>query len=318
MAYTSGDLILDDHYNTFATGNAGGSATDSANVNNVWGVGTGDRGYGQSSTVSAVSAGSTITATQWATLLSRISSMASHQGSSITAITNPSAGNTISAFTALSNNITTIHTNRLNNAGFGTTSATNTTGSGSWSASTVHTITVTFANTDSARYFFNGGGELRIDTAISGGTADGKYNEWADLANTLAGQVVFGSQGTTTTGGTGSPSVLATTIGYHDLTTSYQTIYQQYADSSPYTSNYIRVQAKYTGDTTNGGKGNVVTFEVRYQDDAADQTYDKAVYTPSDVMDGTVTTTTTIAPPSTTYLTDTWGTPSVGGSNSQS
>ena len=197
MAYTSGDLILDDHYNTFATGNAGGSATDSANVNNVWGVGSGDRGYGQSTTLSAVSAGTAVTATQWATMLDRISSMASHQGTSITSISNPTTGDTISAYTALSTNITAIYNARLNNAGFGTTSTTNTTGSGSWSTSTVHEITVTFADINSARYFFNAGGEIRIDTAISGGTSDGKYNEWADLANTLAGQVVLGSQGTT-------------------------------------------------------------------------------------------------------------------------
>jgi len=318
MAYTSGDLILDDHYNIFATGNAAGSATDSANVNNVWGVGTADRGYGQTTTLSAVSAGTTITATQWATMLSRITSMASHQGSSITAVSSPSAGNTISAFTALSTNITTIHTNRLVNSAFAATAATATAGSGTWATATVHTITVTFSSTDTARYFFNAGGEIRIDTAISGGTGDAKYNEWVDLANTLAGQVVFGSQGTTKTGGTGSPTVLATTLGYHDLTTSYQTVYQQYADSSPYTANYIRVQAKYAGATTNDGKGNVVTFEVRYQDDAADNTFDKAVYANDDIIDGTVTTTTTIAPPSTSYLADTWGTPSVSGTNSQS
>ena len=317
MAYQSGDIILDDHYNTFAAGSTSGAATDSANVNNLWGTGYADRGYGQSTTLSAVSAGSVVTATQWSTMLSRISSMASHQGTSITAITSPSAGNTISAYTALSNNITAIYNGRLNNAGFGTTSATNTTGTSAWSAYTVHTITVTFTNENNARYFFNAGGEIRIDTAISGGTADGKYNEWVDLANTLAGQVVFGSQGTTKSGGTGTPTTLASTIGYHDLTTSYQDIYLQYANSSPYTDNYIRVQAKYSGATTNGAKGNVITFEVRYQDNADDQTYDKAVYTPLDIMDGTVTTTTTIAPPSTTYLTDVWGAPSVSGTNSQ-
>ena len=311
MAYTSGDLILDDHYNTFATGSAAGTATDSANVNNVWGVGSGDRGYGQSTTLSAVSAGTAVTATQWATMLSRISSMASHQGTSITAITSPTAGNTISAYTALSSNITAIYNGRLNHAAFGTTSTTNTTGTSSWTASTVHTITVTFASANARRYFFNAGGELRIDTAISGGTADGKYNEWVDLANTLAGQVILGPHGTTKSGGTGTPTTLAGSIGNYELTTSFQDIYKQYADSSPYTSNYIRVQAKATSDT-------VIVFEVRYQDDAADQTFDKAVYTPEDVIDGTVTTTTTIAPPSTTYLTDTWGTPSVSGSNSQS
>lgn len=310
MAYTAGDLILDDHYNTFATGSVGGTATDSANVNNVWGAGTGDRGYGQSSTVSAVSAGATVTATQWATLLSRISSIASHQGTTITAITSPTAGNTIEAYTALSNNITAIHTNRLDNAAFGTTSATDTSGSGAWSAYTVHTITVTFGSADQRRYFFNAGGEIRIDTSISGGTADGKYNEWVDLSNTLAGQVILGAHGTTKSGGTGTPTTLEGAIGNYELTGTAQTIYLQYADSSPYTSNYIRVQAWSSASNT-------ITFEVRYQDDSADQTYDKAVYTPNDVMDGTVTTTTTIAPPSETYLTNTWGTPTVSGTNSQ-
>ena len=103
MAYTSGDTILDDHYNDFAT-----------SVNAIWGTGSGDSGYGQGTTVSSVTTSTTITATQWTTLLARISSAASHQSSSITAISNPSAGNTISAFTALSTNIATITTNRLN------------------------------------------------------------------------------------------------------------------------------------------------------------------------------------------------------------
>ena len=311
MAYTSGDLILDDHYNTFATGAADGTATDSANVNNLWGVGSGDRGYGQSTTLSAVSAGTTVTATQWATMLDRISSMASHQGTSITSITNPTTGDTIAAYTALSTNITAIYNGRLDNADFGTTSATTTTGTGTWTANTVHEITVTFASANARRYFFNAGGELRIDTEISGGTSDGKYDEWVDLANTLAGQVIFGAHGTTKSGGTGTPTTLAGAIGNYELTGTYQDIYLQYADSSPYTSNYIRVQAKATSDSE-------IVFEVRYQDDAADTTYDKAVYNPADIMDGTVTTTTTIAPPSTTYLSDTWGTPSVSGTNSQS
>lgn len=73
MAYQSGDIILDDHYNGFRN-----------TVNNVWGTGSGDRGYGQTSVVAAVAAGATITATQWSTLLSRISSAASHQGTALT------------------------------------------------------------------------------------------------------------------------------------------------------------------------------------------------------------------------------------------
>ncbi len=57
MAYQTGDSILDDHYNAFAT-----------SVNAVWGTGTGDAGYGQGTTVSAVSAGSAVAAAQWVTL----------------------------------------------------------------------------------------------------------------------------------------------------------------------------------------------------------------------------------------------------------
>ena len=61
MAYTSGDTILDDHYNIFVQGGASAVDHNTANVNTVWGSGTGDKGYGQSGTLSTVSAGTTIT-----------------------------------------------------------------------------------------------------------------------------------------------------------------------------------------------------------------------------------------------------------------
>ena len=61
MAYQTGDNILDTHYNDFGT-----------SVNALWGTGTGDAGYGESTTVSTVSDGDTITAAQWSTVLSRI------------------------------------------------------------------------------------------------------------------------------------------------------------------------------------------------------------------------------------------------------
>ena len=84
MAYSSGDAILDDEYNTFATGNAAGTGdTSAASINTIWGQATGNQGYGQSTTVSAVSAGSAITATQWTTLLARLNSIRQHQGTSI-------------------------------------------------------------------------------------------------------------------------------------------------------------------------------------------------------------------------------------------
>ena len=69
MAYTSGDTILATHYNSFVS-----------DFNTNWGTGSGDQGYGQSNTLSTVSAGDTVTATQWSTLLARETTAATHQG----------------------------------------------------------------------------------------------------------------------------------------------------------------------------------------------------------------------------------------------
>jgi hypothetical protein len=77
MTYTSGSLILADDYNGFVSTNVG------ANVNDIWSTGASDAGYGQTA-LSTVAAPGTITATQWASLVNTISSMASHQGTSIT------------------------------------------------------------------------------------------------------------------------------------------------------------------------------------------------------------------------------------------
>ena len=221
MAYTTGDTILDDHYNDFAT-----------SVNAIWGTGSGDSGYGQGTTVSAVSAGSTITAAQWTTLLARISSAASHQVSSITAISNPSAGNTISAFTALSTNIGTITTNRLNVHARQGVANTNRDNTNTFTGTLTFTHKWAWASTNQARYFFNAGGRLSISGSQSGHGSDSKGNEWATLL-TQAGTYYVYAQTSGKSGGSGSPSTNDTNKGYHDLTSSYVTVFLQYEDTGP-------------------------------------------------------------------------------------
>lgn len=312
MAYSTGGLILDDHYNEFASGDPiNGTANHSvANINSLWGVGNGDKGYGQSSVLSEVTTGATVTATQWATMLTRMTTIANHQASSITAISNPTAGNTISAYTALSGNLNTIYANRLNVAANGSDSTNSTSGTGSWTNSTTHTATVTFADVDSARYYFNAGGQLRFSFARSGGTSHTKNTEWTDLCND-AGTIIFGANSTTAVGQSGTNSVLTTTTGYYQLATSDTVIFLKYQDSSPYTANYIHIGAKTNGGATNGGNGYILTFTVSYIDAAPE---DSA----NDTVDGTITTTVVERPPSTTHLTNVWGNPSYGGTNSQS
>ena len=320
MAYSSGSVILDDDYNIFATGNAAGTGdNNTANINTVLGTGTGDKGYGQSNTVSAVSAGSTITATQWATLLSRMTSLAAHQGTSITAISNPNAGDTIEAYAALSSNITSIFNNRNNAAANGTDITTNgtTTTTSTWDVRATTSKTVTFADAASLRYFFNAGGMIRMNFSLTGGS-DTKSQEWADLLTKTGTIVVTGAAasetidsvaytGTTKIGGSGTPDTLATGTGALDYTSSPVAISKQFADSAPYTANYIQINASVSGA--------VLTFAVTLEDAAADNLAPAGTGGTGDaldVVDGTLTMTTVVRPPSTANLNaNTWGTPSM-------
>jgi len=270
MAYTSGDTILDDHYNDFAT-----------SVNAIWGVGSGDAGYGQGTTVSAVSAGTTITAAQWTTLLARISSAASHQSSSITAISNPSAGDTISAYTALSTNIATITTNRLNVHARQAAVSTNRDNTNTFTGTLTFTNKWAWGSVNQARYFFNAGGRLSIGGSQSGHGSDSKGNQWATLL-TQAGTYYVYAQTAGKSGGSGSPTTnLTSTAGYHDLTSSYLTVFQQYEDTGPYTASYVLWQLR----TQNSGAS--VEANCLWVDNATDTTYDKSIYTAYDQVEGT-------------------------------
>lgn len=330
MAYQTGDTILDDEYNVFVTGLAGGGATDSANLNNVWGTGVGDRGYGQATTISAVSAGDTVTATQWATLLARITSAASHQGSSLTAMTTPSATDIIEVIGAISANLSTIHTNRINAAGTGTPSSTNMNSTGSWETQARQTITLTWADPDEARYFFNAGGYIEITPSVVGYTDDQKARAW-DALTQMVGTIQFKANTTTMSGDTTSITVTeahtssasnVSVLGYYGLTTSNQLLYDKALTTnlSPYiagAANNIEVYVKSNG--TQGSfsdNGDVITLQIDYNDASTDQAYDKSEYNILDEMDGTVRNVINVVPPSTSYLTSSWSNPTVALSSS--
>jgi hypothetical protein len=93
------------------------------------------------------------------------------------------------------------------------------------------TNTVTFASANAARYFFNAGGlvKIQVSKTSTGNTGD---PQWNTLANTLCGaiwisgrvngaaQTIAGTSytGTTKIGGSGSPTTLATSPGWYQLT----------------------------------------------------------------------------------------------------
>jgi len=315
MTYTAGGLIEATDYNGFV------STTSGANVNNVWSTGSVDSGWGQTALATVAAAG-TITATQWASLVNTISSMASHTGTTITSRTAPVAGNTINILAALNTDLTNITTNRQNAVANGT-QFTGWTGTNSKTTATSGAFTITFVNTvtfasaDAARYFFNAGGRIKIDVSKTSTGALGDP-EWNDLANTLSGdifitggtatQTIAGTNytGTTKIGGTGTPNILQTGIGWHDLTpgAAATIVYKQFADTAPYTANFIQHSiARNAGSTAL----TITTVWSNPEGDAISGGTASSGATP-----GTAPTTiVTYFPPSTTYLTASWGTPTI-------
>jgi len=309
MTYSAGNTILDDDYNIFATGNAAGTGDQSvANINSIIGVGGQEFGYGQGTEVPPVTAGTNITATSWTTLLTRNATLASHQGTSITSITNPSAGNTIEAYAALQANITATFNGKMNAAASGSDASVSSVTTTSWNTSSVLTKTFTFASRNQLRYFFNAGGLIRLSWSRTGGTASSQNTAWSDTL-TAAGTIVISGIGASKTiagvaytgitkiGGSGTTRTLLTGTGVMSpIASSEQLLYDQIPPSG-YGDNEIQV---YGSIPVNG---TVLTLKTDLSDD----------YTPPDpgspdLVDGTLTQVSTIRPPSTTHLTASWGT----------
>jgi hypothetical protein len=329
MTYSVGGLIQATDYNNFVQSGAN-------NINVIYGVGGTDKGYGQAGTLSTVSAGGVVTATQWASLVNVIPTMASHQGTTITSRTAPVAGGTIGILNSVQTDIDAITANRGNAVASGseitsfsgTTSKTSGTGSGNNSWTITFTHTVSFADANSARYFWNAGGivRLRVSKTSTGTQAD---TEWNDLAGTLmneirlVGRVNSANQtiasvvytGVNKTVGTGTPSIHATTTGWYGLSTGDTNIYRQNADTGPYTGQYINVAARTAGS----GTQLVLTTTWVDPGSSAPAASDaisggSATNSPFSGFGTAPATVVTVIPPSSTYLTATWGTPSIAAS----
>jgi hypothetical protein len=209
----------------------------------------------------------------------------------------------------------------------GSNSKTSGTGSGSTPWTITFTSTVTWASANAARYFFNAGGRIKIDVSktSTGQLADA---EWNDLASTLCGDIyitgggALGTQtiastaytGTTKIGGTGTPNILTTTTGWYNLTTSDTNIYKQFADTAPYTGQYINHAAK------TAGTGTQLVITTTWVDPGGSGAGSSDVISGGTASSGATPgtapcTIVTYFPPSSTYLTSAaWGTPTISSS----
>lgn len=319
MTYSQGSTILATDFNGFlGPTSAGGTA--GANLYDIWNTGSADKGWGQS-TIANPAAGSVVTATQWATLVNNLATAGSQTNTTITSRTAPTAGNTITILAALNTDLTNVTTNRGNAAAQGAEYTTSGSSSGpaesdnsaGWTMT--FTQTLTFASAAQARYFWNAGGRatLNFSKSSTGTDKDPDWNTFAGTIGTisLVGRVAGAAQtiagvsysGTSVTGNTGSPTIASTT-GWYNLTpgAGASQIFLQYDGASPYTGDYIKVTAAVNGSAT------AITFVTTW----VDAGYSGAGK--NNAISAGATTALSYFPPSTTYLTNTWGTPTLSSS----
>jgi TonB family protein len=167
MSYAQFGLIQASDFNTLVGGNP---TTTSGTLNAVWATGGTTAGYGQTA-IANVAVAQTVGSAEWSNLVNKTANSASHQGTSITAVTAPASGGTVTYLSAIPTNLTTIFNSKLNAASQGATTANTATYASTWSAGLTFTHTVSFANGDAARYFFNSGGQLKLTCSNPNSTA---------------------------------------------------------------------------------------------------------------------------------------------------
>ena len=316
MTYTTGSLIQATDYNGFV------STTSGANINATW-----NSAYGQTA-LATVSSGGTVSATQWASLNNTLTTIGNHQNTTLTSRTSPVTGNTISVLSNLGSDIGNVYNNRYYAYASGS-QYTSWTGSASITSATGHTNTawtltftdtITFANATAATNFWSAGGYMKIQFSKTSTGTDADP-DWNNFINNVCGTVYFTADGsskviasttylgTKVVGGSGTPSTLATATGWNQLTTSPVTIYKQFDTAYTYTGDYVQVTAAATSST-------VLTLTTTWFS-AARATSGSSRYisggtATTGITFGTApTTVVTYFPPETTYLTNTWGTPTV-------
>ena len=251
-----GDIITAARYNNLQS-----------RVATILGTGSGDDGWGQSLNSSQVAAAEIVTATHMGLLYNDISAGRKHQ----TNVTPTEIALIATADTILDSNsvnkkgvvqfenlTTTLENSKfLCNINQGSAEA-GVQGqySTAWSGQLDHIVNVTFATADAARHFFNAGGEIRFTANIAYVGAESKTIDWMNILANM--QVVSFNYTATSATGTGTGSA----IGYYNLTTSYQAVFDKQG-SGQYTENHYILEAK----GNNAVNPNVITFKMNFNDD---------------------------------------------------
>jgi hypothetical protein len=238
----------------------------------IMGTGSVSRGYGQTTFGTTKNVGDTIGANDFNNIRYDLLNASAHQNGTATALSlaGNSTGDIIntvdpSAFAAYQATIDTdrfnCHSSRKTTAAAGSNSRTS-----SWASSVTATYTLNFNSANEARWFWNGGGRIRIASSRTGGATSSQNTAWSNLLSS-AGTQEFGG------------------IAVYNWSTSSTDLYQVFS-SAPYASNSYKIAVR-SNVANSSGAANIFYFDLTWSDPYVDP-MPGAPPLPEDIVDGTL------------------------------
>ena len=248
------------------------------------GTGSGTRGYGQTVLSSDVFTGNNITKAQWDQIKFDIINIKFHQDGNVPPVVTVNVGDPIGFGPSSPNTnydilLEDAIVKRFLIAGSQsvTSAKASETYSSPWATQAQATLTVTFADANQGRYFFNSGGKIRFVTSLVGAVSTAQVNAWVNFLNSV---------GTQSFGADTDP-----TVNYYTLTNSYQTYYQNFLSSS-YSANSYKLEARCNVANNSSGTATQLELRVTLLDSYVDpDTFNPGppTFPPGDVVNGTLT-----------------------------
>ena len=260
MGYVASELIKDDEFNAFV-----GNSSSPFGINHTSGTGATVYGLGQAEIPTVTGGTTTITAAQFNALFAAIDNIANHTNDSMTARGQVTSGDTISIKSAVAADLATLAASVAAGSVNATAISVGSELQSSRSATRYvgsHIVehSITFANANNARFFFNAGGKIRVNlTRVGGGSANGSTatdkDDSVDEMITAMGNFDIASVQSTRSGSSETLTTNGFAVGFQDVTTSYQTVFLLTQANGTYTSMTLKGEIK--GNATAGSTTNV-------------------------------------------------------------
>lgn len=224
----------------------------------IFGVSSGQSGYGQPITSPAIASGTVATAAQWLALRTDMVKARQHQTGVSVGVSNATDGNNLlvpvssELITNELRNQYNLFADTITNDKFLVAPSQLTTEvvavgtrTTAWNGVLTHSVVLTgdssgAGSINNLRFFFNAGGKVRISASRAGGASTPKNSSWTTLLSEM-GTITMDYTSTTYSGING---IVSSSIGWADLTTTNQLLFQKNAGAGYYSSNRYFVYAR--------------------------------------------------------------------------